>query len=268
MTKDEFLSLVNDIDDKFLNELADDELRDEDGELPSEDFGAPQRPKVVRMERPPKKRAPRAPFIAAFTAAAVMAGVVSLVKNFVDIPAGESSGVVLLPTQSPSFPIDMSDYTVISEPASSEPASFEPASPEPTSSEPPFTDGKLKKLYEAKDGYFFALEINGKDIDKETLYSQPILKTDSENEIAIGFACGRECEGRDLTIAFYLCDEIYGTTKGRIATLHFTARNYTQWFTVPYKWNDLKEGEKCIMQIVPDDRDYTSHVVVKGSVLP
>lgn len=273
MTKDEFLSLINDIDDKFLNELADGKRGNKRVKLPPEEYGAPQRPKVVRMERPPKKRAPRAPFIAAVTAAAVMVGAVSLVKNAVDIPAGESSGVVLLPTESPSFPIDISDYTVISEPASSEPAltvsdptSYEPLDLEPVSSNPPFTDGKLKNLYEAKEGYFFALEIDARD--KEKLYSQPILKTDSENEIAISFACSRECEGRDLAIAFYSYNEIYGTTQDRIATLHFTARSYTQWFTVPYKWNALKRGDKCVMTLIADDRDYTSHVVVKGSILP
>ncbi len=264
MTKDEFLSLINDIDDKFLNEPDDDPGDKRVGGFLPEDYGAPQRPKVVRMERPSKKRAPRVPFIAAVTAAAVMVGAVSLVKNFVDISSGDSSGVVLLPTESPSFPIDISDYTVISEPASSEPISYEPESREPVSSEPAVTEPKIKRVDQV--GYGFSLEINGRD--KSDMYSEPILKTDSESEIAICFACGRECEGRDLTIAFNLYDERYGTIEARIATLHFTASSKTQWFTVPYKWNDLKEGEKCIMEIIPDDRDYTGHVVVKGSVLP
>jgi len=272
MTKDEFLDLINDIDDKFLNEL-DGKPGDKRVKLPPEEYGAPQRPKVVRLERTPKKRKPRAPFIAAATAAAVLVGVVFLTKNVGDIPTGESSGVVLLPTESPSFSIDLSDYPSISEPTSSEqtlttsePTSYEPTSRESVSSEPSFTDGKLKRMYEEKEGSSFALEI--KEGDKKALYSEPILKIDSENEIAICFACGRECEGRELTIAFYLYDERYGMTDGRIATLHFTARNYTQWFTVPYKFGDLKEGDKCIMQIVPDDRDYTGHVVVKGKILP
>ncbi len=264
MTKDEFLSLINDIDDKFLNELAENEPKEKRVKLSPEEYGAPQRPKVIRMERPPKKRASRAPFIAAVTAAAVIVGAVSLVKNAVDIPAGESSGVVLLPTESPSFPIDISDYTVISEPASSEPISYEPTRLEPVSSEPAVTEPKIKRV--EQDGYGFSLEINGRD--KNDMYSEPILKTDSESEIAICFACGRECEGRDLTIAFNLYDERYGTTEDRIATLHFTASSKAQWFTVPYKWNDFKEGDKCIMEIIPDDRDYTGHVVVKGSVLP
>lgn len=262
MKNEDFLDLLNEIDEKYI-ESANKRL-EELHQYKDLEFGKALKPQVIRAGRTPKRRIQLRG--AAFAAAAAVVCAVTVgvyVKLNKPQPSSPNSGVTLSEASGISEPF-VSDLTSC-EPVISESVYFTLTSPEPVSSEPPSTEEKLRRLEENDDCCFSLEIIYG---DKEALYSDPILKTDSENEIAICFVCGRECEGRNFTIAFYLYDERYGITESRIATLQFTARNYTQWFTVPYKLGDLKEGDKCIMQLIPDDRDYTDCVIVKGKILP
>lgn len=267
MTKKDFLDIFNDIGDEFIDEFANAAQNKKDsGDFPLEDFGSPQRPQIIRLERPPKKRISRAPFIAAFTAAAVLVCAVTvgaLFKRKDPQTVSPNDSVIL------SEPLSKPDPIIIepnsSEPAvtASEPTSYEATSREPISSEPAVTEPKIKRV--EQDGYDFALEID--ENDKSRGQSGPFMKIDSEEELAICFSCSRECEGERFTIAFFSYDGRTRTVGKRIAAQTFTAESDTQWFSVPYK-NEFEEGDECIMFISPVSSNNTSLAAIKGRILP
>ncbi len=229
MKKEEFLDLINDIDDKFLNELAESEPGGKRVKFLPEDYGAPQKPQVIRLERPPKRHAP---FIAAFTAAAVLVCIIT---------AGVFVKLNKPQTVSPGSGVTLSETSGISEPVISE--------------------AKIDRVN--RDGYDFSLEI----IDGEkSLRSCQIPKTDSENEIAIAVDNDPESVGRSFSIVFFSYHD--GKEVDRIAKLDFTAKSDIQCFSVPYEWNELEKGDECIMLLIAADGDYTKYAVVKGKILP
>ncbi len=231
MTKKDFLDIFNDIGDEFIDEFANAAQNKKDsGDFPLEDFGSPQRPQIIRLERPPKKRISRAPFIAAFTAAAVLvcavtAGVLFKRKDPQTVPPNE--GVTL------------------SKPASK---------PDPIIIVP-----KIRRV--EQEGYSFVLEVGEREWMSP--FSEPFIKTDSSDELAICFDAGGASAEYPLYIAFYSQKDIDDPYASPIADLRIT-RAGMQWHSVTYS-EKPEPGEKIAMQL---SAKTLGRVYIKGRILP
>lgn len=248
MKNEDFLDLLNEIDEKYIESAS--KRLEELHQYEAPEFGKALKPQVIRVEPAEKRRFPLRG--AAFAAAAAMICAVT-VGVYVKLNK---------PTFSPNSGVILSEASGISEPTVSEMTSSEPVSSESWVFDPAISEERMKRL--ENEGYNFSFEVDKKD----RLNSEPLLKTDSVKGITIALECSSECEGRRFTIEFYSFIPRNKTVDKCIATLTFTARSYTQSFNVLYDENELKEGDECIMFIYPEDRDYTSPAAVKGKILP
>ncbi len=234
MTKKDFLDIFNDIGDEFIDEFANAAQNKKDNDFPLEDFGSPQRPQIIRLERPPKKRASknisRAPFIAAFTAAAVLVCAVT---------AG-----ALFKRKDPQT-VSPNDSVILSEPAS------KPA--------PIIIVPKIRKV--EQEGYDFVLEVGEREWISP--FSEPFIKTDSSDELAICFNASDASAEYPLYIAFYSQKDIDDPDASLIADLRIT-RAGMQWHSITYS-EKPEPGEKIVMQL---SAKTLGRVYIKGRILP
>lgn len=227
MTKKDFLDIFNDIGDEFINEFANAaQSKQNDDDFPFEDFGSPQRPQIIRLERPPKKRISRVPFVAAFTAAAVLVCAVTV--------------GALFKRKTPP-PVAPNDSVTLSEPLSK---------PDPIIIEP-----KIKRV--DREGFDFSLEVEERMV--KSRFSEPFLKTDSSDELAIFFAASDASAEYPLYITFYKATD----TDNSIANLRIT-RSDKQWHRVTYS-ETPKRGEKIVMQLYSKTM---GPVAVRGRIIP
>lgn len=229
MKNEDFLDLLNEIDEKYI-ESANKRL-EELHQYEDLEFGKAEKPQIIRLENSHKKLISLRNVAFATVAAAVVCTVTTGVFIKLNKPQ----------TSSPNSGVTLSETSGISEPVISE--------------------AKIDRVN--RDGYDFSLEI----IDgKKPLRWCTIPKTDSKKEIAIAVDNDLESVGRRFTIVFFSYHD--GKEEDRIAKLDFTAKSDIQFFSVPYKWNELEKGDECFMLLVAADGDYTSHAVVKGKILP
>ncbi len=261
MTKKEFLDILNDIDDEFVNEFANaPQNKQVGGEFPTEDFDAPLKPQIVRLERPPKARVSfRREWL---TGAAAVICVIA-VSAFAFVRLSKQPQTVSPNDSGDAYLSDIpSDSEPISNDGSNAYLSDAPSESEPISSESVITDPKMPKIKRVEqDGYEFVLEVDERELTSP--YSDPFIKTDSENEIAIYFDAGDASEELPLLVVFWLQKDIRDSNARPAASLRITSSG-KQWHSITYS-EKPEPGEKIVMQLYSKTMD---HAFIRGRIIP
>ncbi len=207
MKTEDFLKMLNDIDDSYISDAGDD--------LEYYLYNTGDTYYIGNKRKFSWKRVSAA----VVCAAAVMFGALFLMRNVGDIPIDENSSGTKLPNEG----------VTLSEPASK---------PDPIIIEP-----KIDRV--EQDGCEFVLEIFEDELYSP--YSEPFLKTDNSDEIAIFLYAGGASEKAPIYVTFYAEEDVGKPNVRPIASFNITSAGRQKHIITYYE--QPKPGEKVVMQL-------------------